>query len=118
MSPDQQVYEFDGFRVDALRRVLQRDGATIALTPKVFDTLLYLVRNAGDVIDKEELMRAVWPDTAVEENNLSQNISVLRRGTWPGAYPRRSRRAAGLRRSIRRLNYIFRLEGPSRRRWR
>ena len=79
MSPDQQVYEFDGFRVDALRRILQRDGATIALTPKVFDTLLYLVRNAGDVIDKDELMRAVWPDTAVEENNLSQNISVLRR---------------------------------------
>ena len=51
----------------------------MALTPKVFDTLLYLVERSGKVVEKEELMHAIWPDTAVEENNLSQNISTLRR---------------------------------------
>ena len=49
------------------------------LTPKVFDTLLLLVQRKGKVISKDDLMREVWPDTAVEENNLNQNISTLRR---------------------------------------
>src|SRR4030095_4951774 len=48
-------------------------------TPKVFDTLLYLVEHQGVVLDKDELMLAIWPDTVVEENNLNQSISVLRR---------------------------------------
>jgi TolB-like protein/Flp pilus assembly protein TadD len=51
----------------------------VALTPKVFDTLLYLLQHQGEVVEKSALMRAIWPDTAVEENNLSQNISCLRR---------------------------------------
>jgi len=55
------------------------DGRHIPLKPKVFETLLYLVRNAGRVIEKSELMSAIWPDTIVEENNLNKNISVLRR---------------------------------------
>jgi DNA-binding winged helix-turn-helix (wHTH) protein len=73
------VYEFDDFRLDAGRRLLWSDGQPLPLTPKAFDTLLYLVRNAGKTIDKDELMAAIWPDTVVEENNLNKNISILRR---------------------------------------
>ncbi len=80
MRPQPQgIYEFGEFRLDASRRMLFRGGATVPLTPKVFDTLLHLVRHQGEVIGKEELLQAVWPDTAVEENNLNQNISALRR---------------------------------------
>ena len=74
-----KIYEFDDFRVDAGSRLLTKNGEQISLTPKVFDTLLYLVENSGKVIEKEELMSAIWTDTIVEENNLSQNISILRR---------------------------------------
>ena len=73
-------YEFGDFRLDTSKRLLlQRDGGQIPLTPKVFDTLLYLVEHAGKIIEKDELMSAIWADTIVEENNLSQNISILRR---------------------------------------
>jgi len=70
---------FGEFRIDTGRRLLLRNGQAIPLTPKVFDTLLYLVKNRGLVIAKDDLMAAVWPDTVVEENNLNQNISTLRR---------------------------------------
>jgi DNA-binding winged helix-turn-helix (wHTH) protein len=74
------IYEFGDFRVDAGRRQLLRmDGRTLPLTPKVFDTLLYLVQHADSVLEKEILMNAIWPDTTVEENNLTQSISALRR---------------------------------------
>lgn len=73
------VYEFGGFRVEAGRRVLLRAGNPVPLTPKVFDTLLYLVQRKGQLVEKDDLMKAIWPDTVVEENNLTQNISVLRR---------------------------------------
>ena len=56
-----------------------RDGKAIALKPKVFETLLVLVRNSGRVMDKDELMQQVWPDTVVEEGNLAHNISALRK---------------------------------------
>ena len=78
-GPDPSIYEFGEFRIDAVKRKLLRDGDPVALTPKVFDTLLHLVQRQGEIIEKEELMRAVWPDTVVEENNLNQNISTLRR---------------------------------------
>jgi len=66
--------------VDTAKRLLsRRDRDPLSLTPKVFQTLLYLVQHGGRVIDKDELMEAIWPDTAVEENNLNQNISTLRR---------------------------------------
>jgi DNA-binding winged helix-turn-helix (wHTH) protein/TolB-like protein/tetratricopeptide (TPR) repeat protein len=75
-----QNYEFGEFRVDAVKRRLSRaNGTIIPLTPKVFDLLLYLVQNNGRVIEKDELMLEVWPDTIVEESNLSQNVSILRR---------------------------------------
>ncbi len=73
------IFEFGDFRVDAGKRVLLRKGEPVLLTPKVFDTLLYLVENRGKVVEKDDLMRAIWPDTVVEENNLNQNISALRR---------------------------------------
>lgn len=75
-----RIYEFGDFRVDATRRlVLGSDGRPLALASKAFDTLLYLVQHAGVVLGKETLMSAIWADTAVEENNLNQCISALRR---------------------------------------
>ena len=81
------AYEFDNFRIDSGKRLLSNCGPEpITLTPKIFDTLLYLVSHHATVIDKDELMSAIWPDTIVEENNLNKNISVLRRvlGENPG----------------------------------
>ena len=72
-------YAFDAFRLDIGRRVLTRDGEVLPLTPKAFDTLAYLVQRAGTVVEKDELMAALWPDTVVEESNLSQNIYTVRR---------------------------------------
>lgn len=78
-DPQSHIYEFDDFRLDAGERVLLRRGERIALTPRVLDTLLYLVRHHGRVLEKNELMSEIWPDAIVEENNLTQNISTLRR---------------------------------------
>jgi len=79
------AYEFGDFRLDRRQRLLlRRDGTPVPLTAKAFDTLTCLLEHAGSVLDKEELMRAVWPDTAVEENNLNQNISQLRRALGEG----------------------------------
>lgn len=86
-QPQAQIYEFHSFRVDASKRLLTKtDGEQILLTPKVFDTLLYLIQHRGKVIEKDELMREIWADSIVEENNLNQNISMLRRvfGEKPG----------------------------------
>ena len=83
---DPQNYNFGAFGITAGKRLLLKNGEPVALTPKAFDTLLYLVENRGRVVSKDELMTAVWPDTVVEENNLNQNISTLRRalGENPG----------------------------------
>jgi DNA-binding winged helix-turn-helix (wHTH) protein/pimeloyl-ACP methyl ester carboxylesterase len=74
-----RFYAFGAFRLDASERVLLGERGVVPLTPKAFDTLLVLVENSGHVIGKEELMRRVWPDSFVEENNLAQNISMLRK---------------------------------------
>lgn len=76
---EQHFYEFGPFRVDTLKRLLLRDGQTVPLTAKAFDTLLTFVQHSGQDLDKDELIRAVWPDTIVEENNLTQNVSALRK---------------------------------------
>ena len=83
---DNLSYEFGRFRLNAAERVLLRDGEVVPLTPKVFDILLTLVEHHGQVVSKEELMKRVWPDTFVEEGNLTQNISLLRKalGESPG----------------------------------
>jgi TolB-like protein/DNA-binding winged helix-turn-helix (wHTH) protein len=86
---DPTSYVFDGFCVDTDKRLLlATSGGSIPLTPKAFDTLYYLVSHAGEVIEKDELMSAIWPDTIVEENNLNKNISTLRRvlGENPGEH--------------------------------
>jgi TolB-like protein len=74
------AYEFGAFRLHRGRRLLVRhDGRPVPLLPKAFEALTYLVEHAGPVLGKEELIRALWPDTHVAENNLTQVISVLRR---------------------------------------
>ncbi|MGH9949427.1 MAG: winged helix-turn-helix domain-containing protein [Pyrinomonadaceae bacterium] len=88
-DPEIQIYEFDQFRIDAVKRLLFKgDGEIVPLMPRAFDTLLYLVRHNGKVIEKNELLDEVWADTIVEENNLTQNISILRRvfGETPGEH--------------------------------
>src|SRR5262245_12983017 len=75
-----QTYHFDGFVADPVRRLLfGPDGQPIALKPRVFDTLVYLIEHRGELLEKETLLRAVWPHVVVVENNLSQAISTLRR---------------------------------------
>lgn len=74
-----RLYEFGEFRLDPSERVLAVHGKRIPLPPRAFDTLLILVQNRGHVLTKDELMGAIWPDTFVEENNLTQQISALRR---------------------------------------
>src|SRR5215204_5428453 len=77
--PANHFYVFDAFRVDANERILFKDNREVPLTPKVFDTLLVLLENSNHVLTKKELMQQVWPDSFVEENNLAQNISILRK---------------------------------------
>jgi DNA-binding winged helix-turn-helix (wHTH) protein/TolB-like protein len=83
---ESHLYEFGRFRLDASERVLLRDSEFVPLTPKVFDILLALVERGGHVVEKEDLMKRVWPDTFVEEGNLTQNVSLLRKalGESPG----------------------------------
>jgi eukaryotic-like serine/threonine-protein kinase len=76
---EKEIYEFGPFRLDPVKRRLARQGEPVLLTPKAFDTLLELVRQSGKTIEKDDLMRKVWPDAVVEENNLNQNISTLRK---------------------------------------
>src|SRR6202789_4404862 len=73
------VYEFGPFRMDPDKQVLLRDGQLIAVTPKAFETLLVLVRRGREVVSKEELLKEIWPDSFVEEANLSQQIFKLRK---------------------------------------
>src|SRR5262247_4563812 len=73
------LYEFGPFRLDPSERMLTRGDLVLALTPKAFDTLLALVESSRHVLTKEELMNRVWPDIYVEETNLAQHISMLRK---------------------------------------
>ena len=88
-TPHANVYEFGSFQLDPAKRRLKRlDGTSVPLTPRVFDTLLYMVEHHDSVLDKEQIMEAVWPDSIVEENNLAQAISKLRQvfGETPGSH--------------------------------
>ncbi|HTS37410.1 MAG TPA: winged helix-turn-helix domain-containing protein [Candidatus Solibacter sp.] len=73
------IYEFGEWRLDLAGHLLLRGGEPVPLTPKVFDTLVVLVENAGRLVPKDEFLKKVWPDAFVEEAALSQNISVLRK---------------------------------------
>ncbi len=90
------IYRFGAFDIDLEQRLLFRNGDSVPLTPKAFDTLAVLVARPGKLVDKAELLKLVWPDTFVEENNLTQNISALRKVLGEGDYietiPRRGYR--------------------------
>src|SRR5215213_11698038 len=80
MSPQTpHFYEFDSFRLDPSAPLLLRESTPVDLTLKALKTLLVLVEHRGRVVSRQELIEAVWPDVEVEENNLSVNISALRK---------------------------------------
>ncbi|MEN3331689.1 MAG: eukaryotic-like serine/threonine-protein kinase [Blastocatellia bacterium] len=89
MKPAKRLYEFGPYRVDTTDRLLLKEGKVVPLPPKVFDILLAFVERSGRVLDKDELMQEVWPDTFVEEGNLARNVSTLRRalGEGEGGHP-------------------------------
>jgi DNA-binding winged helix-turn-helix (wHTH) protein/Tol biopolymer transport system component len=76
---EKPTYEFGTFRLDPAERLLLRDGQAVSLTPKAFDLLVYLVERHGRLVEKNALMRALWPDTIVEEVNIAYNVSALRK---------------------------------------
>ena len=82
--PAKHIYEFGPFRLIPLERQLLRDEQLVSLTPKSFDLLVVLVENSGRLIEKEELLKRIWPDSFVEEANLSVNVSALRRALGEG----------------------------------
>ncbi len=73
------LYEFGEFSLDAQNRLLRRGGETVSLTPKALDVLLLLIQNAGRIVTKDEIMKALWPDSFVEESNLTQTIFMVRK---------------------------------------
>ena len=74
-----KVYEFGPFLLDPDRDVLLKGGGPVPLPPKAYALLLALVRAGGRTVSKEEILREVWPDTAVEEQNVGQNVLLVRR---------------------------------------
>ncbi len=83
------IYEFGSFRLDVLRRRLFSGDDPVPLAPKAFDLLLALVRNRSQLVGKEDLMRALWPDTVVEESNLTQNVFQVRKALGESAHDHR-----------------------------
>src|SRR5438270_5739273 len=74
-----ELYEFGSFRVDPAKQLVLHEGEPVPLTPKAFQLLVVLVSRCNEIVTKDELMKAVWPDTFVEETNLSRNIFALRK---------------------------------------
>ena len=83
-KPEKHLYKFGPFRLDPAERLLLRDGEPVPLEPKVFDTLVLLIRDRGRLLRKDELMSGIWPDAVVEEGSLTRNISTLRRALGDG----------------------------------
>jgi DNA-binding winged helix-turn-helix (wHTH) protein len=82
---------FGNFRLYPTEHLLLRDEISLPLAPKAFDILLYLVQNSGHLVKREALMEAVWPDSFVEDTNLTVNVSLLRKDLgrhirWPAVY--------------------------------
>src|SRR5213592_419927 len=99
MSAETKVlYEFGKFRCDPREHLLLRDGKPVSLSPKSFEILVALIRSNGRLLMKDELMQQVWPDSFVEEANLTVNISALRKvlGEAPRAAIHRDRPQARL----------------------
>src|SRR3974377_2395077 len=81
---ERELYEFGPFSLDPAERMISRQGTPVPLTPKVFDTLVFLVRNRGRLLTKDALLKEIWPETFVEEVNLAVNISTLRKAFGEG----------------------------------
>ena len=79
------LYKFGPFLLDTAQHVLARQGEPVTLTPKTYDMLLVLVESHGRLLSKEELMKALWPSSFVEESNLTQQISMLRKALGESA---------------------------------
>src|SRR6266849_4618285 len=73
------LYTFGEFRLNPQKRVLRRGEEPIALTPKAFEVLVLLIQHSGEIVSKDELMKAVWPNSFVEESNLTQTVFMLRK---------------------------------------
>lgn len=86
-QPSKRVFTFGDYRLDASERLLLHGGQPLPLTPKVFDALLLLVENAGHLVEKDEFLRRLWPDTFVGDDTLAQNISLLRKAIADEAGP-------------------------------
>ena len=84
---EKTIFSFGPYRLDPVERVLSRANESLGLTPKAFDALVLLVENSGHLLEKDLFMQRLWPDTTVEENNLSQCIYVLRRTLNHGTAP-------------------------------
>src|SRR5262245_48655191 len=79
VSPDNHLYEFKPFALDAASRTLFKNNEIVHLTPKAVETLLVLVQHRVQVVEKEQMLKKVWPDSFVEEGSLSRNIHELRK---------------------------------------
>jgi TolB-like protein/DNA-binding winged helix-turn-helix (wHTH) protein/Tfp pilus assembly protein PilF len=84
MAPGTKIYCFGPFRLNPMERLLLRNQAPVHLSPKAFDALSVLVKNGGHLLEKDELLQQVWPETFVEESNLAQHISLLRKALQDG----------------------------------
>ena len=84
MNKQPRLYEFGPFRLDTAERRLLRDGEPVPLTPKAFETLVVLVERSGHLVEKDELMKTLWPDSFVEESNLTNNVWALRKTLGQG----------------------------------
>ncbi len=92
---NKRIFEFGPFSIDTVNRQLWRDGEVVPLKAKAVDTLLLLIESNGDVVEKDDLMQTLWPDSFVEEANLTQNIYTLRKalgGDYIETIPRRGYR--------------------------
>lgn len=81
---ERYFYQFGAFRLDPAKRTLSREGAAVPLAPKAFEMLLVLVENGGRLLEKDELLKTLWPDSVVEEANLSQTVYLLRKALGEG----------------------------------
>src|SRR5271163_1652821 len=74
-----EIFKFGEFQIDALARSLRREEEIVTLNRRAFDVLMYFVQNPGRVLTRDELLKNVWSEAFVDENNLAQSISLLRR---------------------------------------
>src|ERR1700742_1442062 len=79
MAEKAEIFEFGEFRVDVRRRSLERAGKPVVFSGKAFEILTILLQHQGEVVEKDDLLSQVWPDTAVEENNITVAVSALRK---------------------------------------